>query len=161
MSDNVFYLSLSTLKTYTAAEVAGQRTLSGTRVPKPRKPAFAPTALNGYWRNVVDHVLSHLDCLVALEGDDTRDEQAELHGVCSEWLAQSAQGVLGTIRFHAKNDGDLRAAISNTTPAVCAPETLDWLVYVITDVIDNGQTDEVDADDLRVLRYLAKQIAGN
>ena len=157
MSNDVFYLSLSTLKMYTAAEAVGMRTLNGKTV---RKPAFKPTQLDAYWQPHAEFVMNELECLVALAGDDTRDEHAERCGISSEMLADAAQFLLHEVRqTYAWKTNNLHHAWRVKDTRV-EPEVVEWVRYVAQDLADRG-SDDVDADDVRVLRYIAKRLTSN
>jgi hypothetical protein len=152
MSNEVFYLCLSTMKTYTAAEAVGMRTLNGKKV---RKPAFKPTKLDAYWKPHAEFVLEELYHHVALAGDDTRDEHAETHGISSDALAESAQYLIASIsKSTAFQEGNLQHACRIKDTYV-EPETVAWVSYVAEDLTQAG-FDDIDDDDVRVLRHIVR-----
>jgi hypothetical protein len=167
-----FYLCLSTLKTFTAAEVAGQRA-SRLRKPvlKPRKSALAPTSLDEHWAKTATSACEEAGHLACLGGDDDRDDVAARHldidgePVDSDCLGQEAQALLCAIAhgINCRSANDLKQRVadvladlrleSRNYAAVC-----EWVVTSLRDTIDYPW-DSIDSDERRVLRYLAKQIS--
>ena len=162
-----FYFSFLTGKIHTAAEVAGRRTLSGTRVPKPRKPAFAPTSpLVPHWSAVAVHALNEAAYLADLSGDDARDDLAAGYGVDSEDLGTAAYVFLVRIATAVEAGGESLDRIVAGESARLLHESrhrdavLDWAVQSIRANVEYDW-DSLDADDRRVLRYIAKEIGSH
>lgn len=167
MSDNVFYLSLLTLKTYNTREQAQEASVLRKPVLKPRKTAFAPTSLDKHWLKTATSACEEAGYLANLGGDDDRDDVAARHQdvdgepVDSDCLGQEAQSLLCSIGRRRSSDLKQRVAdalhelrgTSRNYAAVC-----EWVVTSLRDTIDYPW-DSIDSDERRVLRYVAKQIA--
>lgn len=156
MTADTFYFSFSTGKIYNTREEAQEASVLRKPVLKPRKTAFAPTRLDDYWFTAAVSAIQELDAWVQLAGDDERDEFAEERGLDSDALGSAASVLLNRILQQTKLLRNLHRAVKERPNY---DHITAWIVQVLTGLLDQGGTDWIDNDELRVLRQIAKYLA--